>query len=457
MYVMQKLSQTALVALLCLRALLSTANAGTPPQSTPWAVLRCTASDVPQPIAIPSNYATTPDGFFSDFFTSSGAGKGGIYDYWRQVSHGQTSLDGTEVFPWVTLSAPSAVVSTLSFKDAAQPCLDAALAQKAGNLSKGVGYLSKFYGLFVIINEVIGGEQGDNSVSLTANGKPWRTLPLVVFSLNVLSVNNAAHEMGHGYGLQHANDLQKRNCGSLEGPDGVYCDFWDPMGSPLNGGTTFVNPTFNHVIPFQNMGDSPPGLNAVHLSYLGWISPTQTFVYDYSQPDEVSVTLAALGFPHSLPSPRLGSLGAILPLQIGVPLGSEYTVEFRRHAAWDRGFIDSVIIHWGWSPDGAAMTEVVDQPFALLTAGQSFTDSDGEVTILVKSINAFDNTATIVLSRPGLCDGILQRLYSTIREGKLLALMVPGWEQQLVSCRNQNSITEAEYNAAVAAISPAHL
>jgi hypothetical protein len=53
---------------------------------------------------------------------------------------------------------------------------------------------------------------------------------------------------------------------------------------------------------------------------------------------------------------------------------------------------------------------------------------------------------------PNPCDGILQRLYSTINEKKLLANKVAGWERQLVSCRNQQYITEAEYIAAISAI-----
>jgi hypothetical protein len=72
----QKLSQTALVALLCVPALLSTANAGTPPQSTPWAVLRCTASDVSEPIAIPLITQQIPMGFFRIFSPHPARAKG---------------------------------------------------------------------------------------------------------------------------------------------------------------------------------------------------------------------------------------------------------------------------------------------------------------------------------------------------------------------------------------------
>jgi M6 family metalloprotease-like protein len=392
---------------LYLAVLLLPAFAGTP-KVTPWAVLRCYASDTPVPIVPPpSSYVGNPEQYFADLFTSAGAGKGGMHDYWRQVSNGDVSLDGTEVFPWVSMDQPYSVVSQLGFAKAAQPCLDKALAKKAGNLAQGVGYLSKFYGLFVIMN-VNGGEQGSSLVTLTANGNTWRTLPLVVFSLDVLNPSNAAHEMGHGYGLDHGYDSKgNTNCGGLISDPGVYCDFWDAMGAPFNGRTLFSNSRFSgpcgSACAGQDLGNSGPGLNAPHLSYLGWISGAQTFVYDYSQPMSVTITLAALGFSQSG-----------LPSQIGVPppnpidtldpgLNSTlqgYTVEFRRSTGWDRGFADSVIIHTGWSPNGAARTYIVDNNGGpLWSVGQKFVDNFNNLQIAIDGFDAQHNTATVTLSR----------------------------------------------------------
>jgi hypothetical protein len=385
---------------------MSVAFAG-PPKYTPWAVLRCYPTDARQPLAIPTNYAANPEKYFQDFFTSSGKGKGGIFDYWEQISNGQMSLQGTEVFPWVSLGIPYSFAVQLAFAQAAQPCFDKT-RELLGFKGIGADYFAKFYGIFVIVN-VKGGEQGSSSVALTANGATWRTLPLVVFSLDVLNPSNAAHEMGHGYGLAHSYDTFGHSCGGPASDPGVYCGYWDVMGAPFNGGTLFVNPTFNGSCGpsclGQNMGGSGPGLNAQHMSYLGWISDAQTYVYDQSKPNTVTVKLAALEFP------QLG-----FPLQIGVPtshsiaaryrnvsIPNGYTIEYHRSAGWDRGFADAVIIYAGWSPGGAAQTYVIDDRGGpLWHAGQSLVDPYNNLVIVIKSFDDEQNTATITLSRLGL-------------------------------------------------------
>src|SRR6266852_739538 len=69
--------------------------AGAVSGATPWAVLRCQLSDQPLP--------PVPESFYQDFFTAAGAAKGGLYDYWGQVSMGRVTLAGTQIFQWVPL------------------------------------------------------------------------------------------------------------------------------------------------------------------------------------------------------------------------------------------------------------------------------------------------------------------------------------------------------------------
>jgi hypothetical protein len=82
----------------------SVADAQTPPTTvtpTPWIVLRCQFADDP------STPGATP--VLDDLFTSSGAGRGGMVDYWRDMSGGAVDLTGSTVAPGChSASAPPA-------------------------------------------------------------------------------------------------------------------------------------------------------------------------------------------------------------------------------------------------------------------------------------------------------------------------------------------------------------
>ena len=54
-----------------------------------WAFIFCRFKDIP-----PINQ---PKEFFYDFFTSSGKGKGGLYDYWKDISYGTNILSDSKL------------------------------------------------------------------------------------------------------------------------------------------------------------------------------------------------------------------------------------------------------------------------------------------------------------------------------------------------------------------------
>lgn len=62
---------------------------------TPWAVVLCRFSDVPEP--------GRPRSYFENFFTETGAGTGGLWDYWKDVSNGALDLSGSVVVGWYTM------------------------------------------------------------------------------------------------------------------------------------------------------------------------------------------------------------------------------------------------------------------------------------------------------------------------------------------------------------------
>jgi hypothetical protein len=62
---------------------------------TPWAVVLCRFPDIPEP--------AWPISHVRNFFTESGAGRGSLFDYWRDISQGTIDLTGSVVTPWYTM------------------------------------------------------------------------------------------------------------------------------------------------------------------------------------------------------------------------------------------------------------------------------------------------------------------------------------------------------------------
>ena len=393
---------------ICLAAILvavivaPAASDGPTPSKTPWAVLRCTPHGEASTTApVPSSYANNREQYFKDLFTVAGKGRGGIYDYFGQLSGNIDLLAGTTVYPWVELAEDISVVSQWGWVTAAQPCLDESVSAGVVN-PDDLRNPEKTYGLIVIMN-TFGGQQGASAVEMTISGQK-RTLPLAGFTKATLSPNSVAHEMGHGYGLAHGE------CTS--DPSVEYCDRWDVMGGWGGDPAQFVNPSFNAWVKnysggnnpgpgvWVNLGWSGPGINAPHLAYLGWIPSAKTCVLGAGACEFVTtgleVTLAALGHAET---PGVFQVG--IPSNIA-PLGG-YTVEFRRASTcaspsidpcWDQATPDSVQIHSGWAPTGQSRTLIVDDRGGPLWApGQMF--SDGSVQISIETFNLAANTATI--------------------------------------------------------------
>jgi hypothetical protein len=345
MSVMRNLIRACFAAIL-VATIVGPAASDPVPSDTPWAVLRCVGNDVDPSIylktPVPPAYANNTEGFLKDMFTAAGKGKGGLYDYWGQVSQNPDLMKGTSLFPWVTLDMSNLQYWNLPIPTGEQPlrtfvqtCLDQYI--KKGTATVGTGQpndLNSYYGLIVISYiPTAGGEQGQHDLSLTINGAPWRAstgVPAVGTTFDSISPKATGHEMGHGYGLAHAS------CASKPSNDGDkdYCDSYDVMG---DYGALYTNSNFalslsvtnqsHSSTATANLGWSGPGLNAPHLAYLGWLPSARTCALGAGACEFVTggleVTLAALG--HS-EAPGVFQVG--IPSSIA-PLGG-YTVEFRR-------------------------------------------------------------------------------------------------------------------------------
>lgn len=110
---------------------------------TRWAVILCEFNDVPR--------SSVPISRFSDFI--AGPDKGGVFDYWKDISYGAIDLTGSRVFGWYKMKYSY-------FKDSASPsgkCGDGkprcAWITEAIRLAKENGVdLSPFYGVIAVMN-----------------------------------------------------------------------------------------------------------------------------------------------------------------------------------------------------------------------------------------------------------------------------------------------------------------
>jgi hypothetical protein len=266
--------------------------------ATAWSVLLCKYNDV----------TTEPRSlqFYREFLTDAGAGRQGVQDYFADQSRGRVTLRGSEVRGWYTLPFTVEQSRSRTRDQRIQDCVDAAAAAgytvPAGNR------------VIVSVNAQID--------SGAAGGR-------VLLDPLALNVRFAAHEMLHGYGLDHSysNDTTYQNADWSQ--PGEYDDPWDEMSAQNT--YAFTTPSF---------GASAVGLNAFHLDELGWLPRARIVTAGADGRTSATYTLSALETP--------GTAGVQLlriPFNAG-DLHQYYTVELRRRTGWSAGIpADTALIH----------------------------------------------------------------------------------------------------------------
>lgn len=346
-----------------------------PTGNVPWAIVLCKFPD--------QSGEPETRSWLSDFFTESGKGKGGMYDYWAQASLGQVSLSGTALFPksagWYELPHPLTYY-TSQFGQARYPifndCVSTAKSQGAS--------FSGFFGTLVVTN----GAHDDSALLPIGSGQ-------VVINKQNLYVSDVAHEMGHGFGLIHGRDTASGN------------DYSDPYDIMSWQNAKSYSGTMGQQRPNWPYDAAPtgPGLNAPHLSMLGWMPANRpNDIYVYPAPmctsGTTEVTLA--------PLERSTDTGYLMAkYQIGSDPNHYYTIEYRRRLGLDQGMNDQIVLLHEVRDDGYAylVDSIAGNPAVPIgpefKAGQGFTDEANNLQIMVKSTG---ETATIDLAPAAQCD-----------------------------------------------------
>lgn len=335
--------------------------------SQPWVTLACKFSDI----------ASEPRdlGYFQTML-SNGAGR--LDDYWRTVSYGKVDVAGSAAFGWFTLPhARSYYIPASGSAD-----LDKLFADCTGVANATVDF-SKFVGINQMFNGDLDGYAWGGNRYTTLDGKSgsWRVTWEPPWGYQHEAP--LAHEMGHGFGLPHANNSDLDS--------DPYDNPWDVMSDCWHNATS--DATF---------GTQPKHISIYHRDRLGWIDAAR------------KLTIGTAGTQANLPldaaelasSPNLQMIVVTLP---GAPATHYYTVEARRAGvagdAYDQNLAGSaVIVHEidttrkepAWSVDAQAPpANIANDPGSMFTIGETWVAPAGAFMLSVTSASANGFVVTV--------------------------------------------------------------
>ncbi|MGJ8662791.1 MAG: hypothetical protein ACSHWU_04025, partial [Marinicella sp.] len=276
----------------------------------PWVSILCKFNDI---VDEPENLS-----FFEDMYANQPAG---LDHYWREVSYDNINVVGSLAIDWVELPGDQTdYIPTpgsgsdsdldLLFDD----CTDA--ADPFVNYATGANG-SSFVGINMMFNEDLDccAWGGGKFASLDGVSKVWRTTwnpPWAFGNEGVI-----AHEMGHGFGLPHANNSDEDS--------NPYDSPWDVMSSATG-----------YAVNDAVYGRLGKHINMYYKHYLGWVDDSDGYIADINSNDTFVINWTSLD-------------GDINYKFARIPLsdGSFYVLESRREAGQYESNVagTAVIIH----------------------------------------------------------------------------------------------------------------
>jgi hypothetical protein len=265
----------------------------------PYAVILCRfKGDPPDPAR-----EAPIERFFQRLFTP---GTGGVIEYWRSASLGKVDVTGSRVFDWTEIDIPRAKAG--SDKDhggiGREALIDAAV--NAVNRRGGEPLAGFFKPIAVFSYDWADEAQQQGWIDGSADGQGRVSAPPHGHNGDFV-----AHEIGHGFGLDHDGGPQNQA-------------YYDPCCVMSNN---------NRFQPDGWPVNFAPALCLPHLMQMGWMYPRRTYVDTggwMDRPDGISVPLGPINRPIAR-----GNLGITLALR--PRLDWDYYLEYVTPTGWNVG------------------------------------------------------------------------------------------------------------------------
>ena len=211
--------------------------------TTVWATLLCKFSDI-----------ATEQKALSFFQGQYGNAIGQLDHYWREVSYNQINLTGSAAYGWYTLPQPRSFYVTKDANNKDKADLNKLFDDCVAAADADVNFAANggLQGVNMMFNGDLDGFAwgGGRCKLLDGVNKCWSTTWNPPWSFNNLAP--LSHEMGHAYGLPHANNS--------DGDSDTYDNPWDVMSDAWNNGV--ANATY---------GRLPKHINIYSRNRLGWV------------------------------------------------------------------------------------------------------------------------------------------------------------------------------------------
>lgn len=270
-----------------------------------WVTLACKFSDV---AAEPHDLA-----YFGTMLSNQ---TGRLDHYWREVSYNKVNIAGSTAHGWFTLPHPRAYY----VPDGGSADLDALFSDCTAVADPTVDF-SPFVGINLFFNGDLDGFAwgGGHGATLDGVSRVWHTTWEPPWGY----ANEAplAHEMGHGFGLPHANNS--------DGDDDPYDNPWDVMSD-----------SWSNAVSHSTFGAQPKHISIWSRDALGWIDAARKW------------TIASDGATNGIVLDRASLVGSTHAQMIvvrlpGQPATHYYVIEARKKVAYYESNLagDAVIIH----------------------------------------------------------------------------------------------------------------
>ena len=326
--------------------------------------------------------------YYEEMFGEAGAGKKGVFDYWKDVSYDRISLTGTKVKGWYTI--PDTKLADWQAKNRAERF------ELCASQAKDDVNFADFAGVVVLTNQT-----GFNE-DLFGAGPPVAIAGTTYPNLGRMlaeedqTMQYILHESGHSLGLKHSRAMSRMTATSQQSD---YGDDYDVMS---------CESCFNGVASYQ--GDGGPGLNVVQLATAGWLPADRGLRdFDNSTCSQRTVPMAALSQP-SAPGYLEVRIPASIPISfrnMQLTTTDYYAVELRTQSGWDVGIpAATTLIHlhgqdqysYWVDTNGDVGTYYRPSGIGQGAAGTEYVDTARKAYVGVNVLDAGAGTATVTVA-----------------------------------------------------------